>query len=312
MQTGWEAGQTALLADLEESGQSLQHREQLVKERSEHLHVQEQILQVRVTQLQQRQESLSQMRCALEGWQARLTLQANSWHAERDQALNNVRLREESVAGQLARAEQLYRQRTQRLKQFAVELRKARLRCDLVRKQYITLWKTCQQQQQALLVEQQNVTRQTLALERFRLECITQSSNPAAAEKRLDRLQRNCNTLNAEAMRQIEREREGLVAEVSRLDERARLVAEMEQTLVQRTDALALQLTDLENQQVVLTEADARRQKETEKAQAAQQLAEQQARELREEIERLARMLLDEADATGERAVAREPAAQAA
>jgi peptidoglycan hydrolase CwlO-like protein len=299
VQSAWEQDRETVLNEVETCTKQLLQREQRVEERAEHLHLQEQILEARLKQLQQRQESLSQLRCSLEAWQARLKLQAAAWHSERDQVLGGVRVREQALAAQLVRAEQLYRKRSERLKEFAGQMRKARLRCDLVRKQYVKLWKVCQQQQQALLVEQQNVSRQTLALERFRQECVTQSSNPAAAEKRMDRLQRNCNTLNAEAMRQVERERESLAAEITRLDERSRQMAEMEANLIRRTDELAAQLGDLENQQIALKEADARREMESQQAQSAQRLAEQQAQELREEVERLARMLLDEADASG-------------
>ncbi len=302
----WEREHLLALTELESASQHLRQREQLVEERCGLMQVQEAILETRLAQLEQRQESLSQVRCSLEGWQARLQLQVTAWSVQREEAQNRVRLREEATAATLVRVEDVYRERLNRLKQSAGELRKARLRCDQMRKQYVTLWKDCRKQHQTLLTEQHNLTRQTLALERFRMETLSQCSDPAAAEKRLERLQRNSSTHGAEALRQIEREREELTAEMKRMDEQAQALAEMEKSLTERTEALARKLAEMETQQINLTEANARREQEAHKAQMQQRLAEQQAKELREEVERLARMLLDEVDANG--AVARRAA----
>lgn len=299
VQRSWEQGHGTALTELEGGSRRLQEREVHVQERAQQLLVQERLLEARLDQLQERQQALSQLRCSLEGWQARLKLQEASWHAEREEILSSVRAREEALAAQRARADHLHRRRTKRFKQFAADLDKAQIRCVQVRRQYLALWKACQQQQQALLAEQQNVTCQTAALERFRMECISQGDDPVATEKRLERLHRSGASQSAEALRQIEREREALSTQMSRLDERARWLEEREKALAAQTQAIAGQFTELEDQHLARSESDAQRTEETQRAQLQQRLAQQQAQELRQEVERLARMLLDEADASG-------------
>ncbi len=252
-QCAWEREHEAALTELEEGSRQLEQREHGIEERARQLQSQEQTLQVRLSQLQERQEALSQLRGSLEGWQARLKLQSVTWHGEREQLLSQVRAREEAVAEQLARVRQLHQKQTQGLKQLAATLGKARQRCDKERRQYVALWKACQQNQ------------------------------ALPGEKRL------------------EREREALLHEMTRLDERAQWLDQMEKELVTRTEALAGQVADLQKQQAELGEGDARRTQEIQKAQAQQRLAEQQAQELREEVERLAQMLLEETDASGPR-----------
>jgi pSer/pThr/pTyr-binding forkhead associated (FHA) protein len=297
VQDDWERERTVGLAELEEATQRLQQREQRLDERAEQMRKLEAVLEGRVTQMQQRQESLSQLRCALEGSQAKLQVQVTSWEAEREEVLSSVRAREETLATQLFRAEELHRKRTERLKQHVQALRTERKRCEEVRKQYVALWKAARVHHKALLTEQQTAARQTVALETFRMECLAQAEDMVTAEKRLERLQRNGEALHAEADQQLELQWQTLQAEMDRQDNRARLLAETEEDLVQRTDALAAQLSDLENQQAAVTQAASRRQQEVESYQVRYQLAEQQIQNLRDEVERLAQMLLEEVDA---------------
>jgi len=297
VQDDWERERTVGLAELEEASQHLQQREQRLDERAEQMRRLEAVLEGRVTQLQQRQESLSQLRCALEGSQARMQVQVTSWEAEREEVLSSVRAREEGLATQMFRAEELYRKRTARLKQHAQALHTGRKRCEEVRKQYVALWKATQQHQKGLLTEQQAVARQTLALESCRMECLAQAEDTVTAEKRLERLQRNGEALHAEEEQQLEHQWQALQAEMDRLDKRARLLAETEKDLAHRGEALAAQITALENQQAAVTEAAARRQQEVESYQVRYQFAEQQIQNLRDEVERLALMLLEEVDA---------------
>jgi len=297
VQDDWERERTVGLAELEEAGQRLQQREQRLDDRAEQMRRLETVLEGRVTQLQQRQESLSQLRCALEGSQARLQVQVTTWEAEREEVLSSVRAREEALATQLFRAEEHYRKRTARLKQHAQALHTERKRSEEVRKQYVAQWRAAQKRHKALLTEQQAAARQTLALENFRMVCLAQAEDTVAAEKRLERLQRHGEALYAEEEQQLERQWQALQEEMDRLDQRALFLADTEEDLTRRTEALATQITVLENQQAAVTEAVARRQQEVEGYQVRYQLAEQQIHNLRDEVERLALMLLEEVDA---------------
>jgi len=292
----WQKERETTLVEVEDAGQCLQQREQRLDERAVQIQVQERALEGRLTHLQQRQESLSQLRCSLEGWQARLTVQASDWELQREEVLTAVRAREEALAAQTYRVEELHRRRTQRLKIQASGLLKAQQRLQAIRKQYLSLWKSCRQHHKALLEEQQAVAQQTLTLEQFRLECLAQAPSQAAAEKRLERLQRGCLALTHEAERQVEQDRQVLGDENNRLEERALALDALETELRRRQEEVSAQQTDLENQQLATSEGEARRLQEVQRLQNYHRVAEQQIKELRDEVERLARMLLDEVD----------------
>ena len=210
-----------VVQELEDAAGRLQQREQHLEARVEQIRRQEALVEASVGQMQQRQESLSKLRCSLEGWQARMQVRHTAWEAEREEVLSAVRAREEALAAQLFRAEELHRTRTNRLKQQFQALRKARQRCDDVRLRYAALWTAARQQHKSLLAEQQGVARQTLALERFRAECLGQVGDAVAAEKKLEKLQHDCEALGADADRVREREWQALRTEMARLDEQA-------------------------------------------------------------------------------------------
>jgi pSer/pThr/pTyr-binding forkhead associated (FHA) protein len=296
VQEAWDKERESLLAGTDEAARHLSEREKQLDERADQIVVQERDLEARLVQLQQRQESLAQLRCSLEGWQARFKVQTAEWEAKHAEMLAAMHLREQAAAGHVNRWQEVHRRRTIRLRRDLAGLAEARERCEEMRRQYCALWKVCEQQQHTLLEEQKALDRQTLSLERFRMECLGQVSNQPAAEKRLERLRRKIEALDADTERHLGRERELLLAETNRLDERARAVQERENELNLHQEELATQLTEFENQQMAGTEVETRRQIDCQRLISQHEHDERQIHELREEIERVARLLLDEAD----------------
>ena len=196
------------------------------------------------------------------------------------------------MAGQLHRASELHRVRTERVRHQAVELRKARSRCEEVRKQYIALWKACKVLHRSLTDEHQAAAKQNLVLDCYRGEYIETAEDPVVAEKRLTRLEQSyatkCRAIANDAERHIARERQAVVDEMTRLEERARAMNELEQDLVRRADSLARQLSELEDQRVHLAQTETHRQQELASERMHHRRYERQVAELRDEVERLA------------------------
>jgi exonuclease SbcC len=290
MHEHWQRERESLLLQIEAAGQALAEREQQV-------HVRERELAAGAEELRQRSEALTQLRYYLEGCQARLRLREADWESERGRFLAEVGEREETAAAWVRRLEALRRRWILRRRQEVDALRTARRRCEEVRLQYETLWQDCQQRQAQLAQCQRALAGQTIALERFRQECLTRSSNSPAAEKRLERLRRR-NLARIEAdERQLAEERSALLAETARLEERAALLRQEEEEFLARQEEWMRQVADWEQRQAEEQDAGERREQEMHRLRLQQAHDQHRLNELRDEVERIARLLLDEGDA---------------
>ncbi len=182
VQEEWRRGREQSLAEMEAAGRVLYEREQ-------RLLVQERRLDAATADCRQRQQSLSQMRSSLEGWQARLKARDLAGEAERTALTAEVQAREKAAGLQLQRLQDLARRREVQRGHEAEELAAARARCEDLRRQYVALWEECQQRRAELAQDQRDLAARTLAVEQLRLEVVGKSPHSAQAERRMERLQ---------------------------------------------------------------------------------------------------------------------------
>ncbi len=289
----WQAEQEAALAVI--VGQAREHEEQ-VRLREQALTVKEQTVAAALTDLAQRVQALSRVRCALEGWQARLTAREAGWETERAGLLAEVHAREEAAAAQVRALEEAHERRLRRRGEEMEALRGARQRLEQLRRDYAALWQECQKRRAQLAREQRLLASQALALENLRQELLPQAADPAAASRRLDRVQkRQTARLEAEE-RALKEDRQALLAEARRLEERSRLLHLQEDDLVARHDEWARQVVAWEEQRLAAADAEVRRRQEVQRLQTLRALDERQLTQLRDELERIARLLMDEGE----------------
>jgi hypothetical protein len=221
-------------------------------------------------ELRSRQEGLLRQRNHLEGWQARLTAQDVDWKAEREALMAQLQSRERILQARAEQLEAMQQQWSLRTSEESEALRQARERCDEARKQYSAVWQECEALRESLNQQERNLSSRALAVERYRQEMINQSPDSAKAESRLDRLfRREAARLEVDA-RDLEAERQKLRQERIRLDEQ-------------------------EKQQAIREEEDQLHQQELRRLRAQHALDQRQVRQLREEIERIACLLIEEA-----------------
>jgi pSer/pThr/pTyr-binding forkhead associated (FHA) protein len=285
----WHAERVAVVADLELAGRQLANREQQVVE-------QEQALEQAREELVRRQEALAGVRCQLEGWQARLRSRETTWEGERATLLADVQAREEVAASQVRRLEELRQRWAGRRRKELEDLQAARAACEELRQHHTALWQECQKRRAKLAQEQREASAQMVSLERFRQELLTQAPDAAAAEKRILKLRKRDLARIESGERDLTRERQALQAEIAYLQERARHLERQEDELVRRYEAWSCRQTEWEDQQAASADAEERRHKELHRLQQLHAQDERQLVELRDELERVARLLLDEVE----------------
>jgi hypothetical protein len=287
----WEPERLALIAQFESAARELVLVEQRLMDR-------EQALVAGEADLRRRQHALSDVRCSLEAWQARLTARETFLDNERVMLLSDVRGREGLAENQMKRLEEMRQRRARRRGQEIEELRVARAQHEQMRRDYALLWEECQNRRAELIREQRELSAKALAVEQFRMELLGRTDDSPAADKRLERLRRrNLARIQTEE-RDLRRERIALMGETKRLDRRAARLMEQEEKLVAQHEEWMKQVGDWEDRQAAAAALEQHRQQELRHWQLLHERDERQLIELREEVERIARLLLEEGDTT--------------
>jgi hypothetical protein len=289
IQQRWRRDHEDTAAELEAAGLRLAEREQELTAR-------EQALEAGACALRQRHEEAFHARQHLEGWLARLATREATWEGERDRLLAHVQAREDSAQKQLAALLDIRRRWGQRRRQEAKQLRAAQEECERLRQQYLTLWAECFRRCSALEQEKRAVAERSLAMEQFRLELLGQSVDSAAGERRLEKLRRRWSALSVAAGRRLAQERRALEAEGDRLQELANLLEREAAVLALREEELASRQADWEQEQALRETEDARLRQELQSLQGQRDVYERQLRQVRDEVERVARGLIDGAE----------------
>ncbi len=286
VQRAWQEERETLVDDLDQAGQHFDAREQGL-ERWQHE------LELAHAALRQRQEELVQQRSSLEGRQAQLAAREAALAAERGLLLAEVRAREEIAAGLQERLATLKQKWAARRRKELENLKAVRARCAEARRHYVALWRQCLERRAAVARQQRELAVRMLAMEKWRLEVLARAANAPAAEKRLDKLCRKEEALRAEAERELQHRLESLSAEATRLDDLARCLDQDEAGLEAHQDELARRQAELETQQAALRQEDQQRQEEVRRWQVRHEQDQAQLAALRDEVERIARLLMD-------------------
>jgi pSer/pThr/pTyr-binding forkhead associated (FHA) protein len=288
-QQRWQQERQAAAAELEALGQRLHEQEQALR-------VREQALEVADYGVRHRAEELDGTQRLLEAWKARLAVAVTDWETERERLLAEVRSREERVERRFALAADLHERWQRRRRRQVLGLRARRLAYEELRQEALAVREEGRRRAAQLEREQRALAEQGLALEQYRHECVARSAHPAVAVRRLDRLRRRWAALSAASQRQVNQERARLEAEASRLEEQGRRLRE-------QTDEITAHEADLSRRQAEWEAQRAREEAEQDRLRQEVRLLHQHRDQdehrlaaLREEVERLARLLLGEGD----------------
>jgi pSer/pThr/pTyr-binding forkhead associated (FHA) protein len=286
LQLGWAQDREAAVAELEALGARLLEREQALAQREQGLRASECLIGQNLQEAQQAREHL-------EGWLARLAAREATWEGERERLLIQVQAREETAQKQLAALLELRRRWSQRRRQEVKQVRGRLARFLDTRKQYAKLWEECFRRRAALEQEQRAVAERALALEQYQLECLGQAPDSAAADRRLEQFRRRWASLSAATQRDLARERQALHLEAARQHHRLRVEQRLAHAVTMREETLSRELAGWEQEQALHEVAQTRLRQELQSLQAQRDQYERQLQQLREELERVARLLIE-------------------
>jgi hypothetical protein len=265
-----------------------------LQERELALVLREEALAPRELALEQRREEAERLRRHLEAWLARVAAREAVWEGERERLLDQVQAREALTQRQWLAMVDLRRRWSQRRRNELKQVRADLHRCEGFRRQYAMLWEECARRRTELEQKERALAERGLALEQSRLEFLGQAPDSAAAAKRLGRLRRRWAGVVAAAERGLRRERRALEAEAARFRDQAEEVEQRLVEVAQHEEDLSRRLAAWEHEQTLAEDGNARLRRELQTLQAQRALYERQLAQVRDEVERVARALIDE------------------
>ncbi|MFN8214962.1 MAG: hypothetical protein U0R71_00035, partial [Solirubrobacterales bacterium] len=275
-QQQWQEERLAALAELEQASEQLGRRER------------------DVAAAEDRARALERRRAELEAWQARLALEQSDWQARRGELQADLDGRERLVRRQSQDLEMALAEHKRQSQVELSELRSARARCEEARRQAAGLWGECDRHRDELAEQRRQLAAESIALERLRCELAHQSPDAGRAEARLEKISRRELTGLEAAARAVEADRDELRRWREELDGEAHRLGRLEDELLARRDELSRQAEASRARRVDAEAEDARREAEVWRLRARQALDERQLRQLHDEVERLARSLIDD------------------
>jgi pSer/pThr/pTyr-binding forkhead associated (FHA) protein len=285
----WEKDQEAAAADLEGVTLRLQKQEQVLLAR-------ENTLASGECTLRQRLSEILQLRHNLEGCQVRLRTRVKAWEADRDRLVTELRAREKLVERRLGTIESLRTRWEKRRRQELKRLQAHLVAAEKVRHDYTAIREEWLRRKDDLEKQEIELAEKNLALEQYRQECVPQAADSAAVEKRLERLRRRWAALSLNAERNLAQNRQALLAELHHLDERHQELHLHAQKVAAQEVKLANLHTTWEKDQGRFKDKYDQMRQQLQILVAQRHRYESQIADLREEVERVAQLLLDEHD----------------
>ncbi len=286
----WQRQRDQLAGDLETLAQRLQRQEQEIHQRERNVRSDEQAVR-------QRESEAASLRQGLAVQLSRVQASEQTLAEERQRLLAESRDRQARQEQQLAELAELRQQWTRKRQQEMDQSQLERRDAEKLRAETLALRRQLVQRQVQIDEENRVLTEKGLALEEYSQEVFAKSPDPASP-RRVERLRRRWLTSHADSLRAAKQERAALQQELACLNARSDEVARRAEhaALVER--GLAEKQILLDHKEALMRAKHSRLEEELRHAETQRREAEQRAVLLKDEVERMAQALLDDAPKT--------------
>lgn len=284
----WRGEEQRLVREMEQIGERLRSWEDRLINRERRAGNEESALEYEHTKL-------DQLRDRLDAWQARLQSQDVELREERlrleadfQQRMRHFERREIAMAD-------LCRRWTERRRAEVQQLRSEHRRCAKLRMAWQKRHSARDETDRATFDRQRELAEQALVLENARQNLLARAGDPRVAARKLERLQRRIERLNAREHEKLDQQRQALQAEraelnelFGRTDQRIENAAILEREIADR-------LADAESRERRLTDREVALAEMETVCRTQRESYQRECGELRDEIDRLAGLLIESA-----------------
>jgi hypothetical protein len=281
----WQTERTATLNEIETIGVKLHARETDLDRRAREV-------QTARASVQSEFESLGHLRLRLDAERSRAESHDADRRAEVLGRWQELDVRERTLQAREDGWRGLLRTWGQRRRHEVVRLRNEQIACRQERTEWVAARTVWLRLIAKLREERRALTVRSLAVERLRVETVAGAGGQIAA-KRLERLERQWTTHCEHAARELERMQATLTAEAARVDEASAAARRAVLAAEARAVTLDKRAAEVEREEQCVVAERTQTAGELDAARERQWAAERRAAALRDEIERLARLLID-------------------
>jgi chromosome segregation ATPase len=287
LQIDWQEMQETLAADLETLAHRFDQRESVLVRREDEMARRDQAQCEQELEFDRAHEELLALKSCFAS-------QKLSWEGEKvrhlTEAAEHARLHDD----QLQAAQELRQRWEERRERQVMRLRSQLQACVELQMELSGLRKEFFDRRSVLDQERRQLAERTLALEQLRQEYIARAEDPAAAERRLNSLLHQWSEEAAAIEAALARERRAIEKQLSRMEERLAQLREYGVELAERDSVLAKRETSWEEGQATLLSEQKRLHQELAMVRSHRETYQWENQELREEVEKLARLLMDQ------------------
>jgi chromosome segregation ATPase len=285
-----------LQADQQEAAGELEKLSQTLNDQEERLADRAHALMRREDDVRQERDDLRHLRLQLEAEQGRLQVQRSAWAGEREQLTHELSTRQEALDARLLALTELHDRCRDRYDEGLKRLVDLQDELATHLRQYLDRLQAIQQQSRDVEAQRVRVAEQQLALEQTRQEWLATVEHAGTASRRMERLRRRWEGLAASAWKTIEAERQALREEREQVTQLRAAVEHDQAQQVRRQQRLTEDQARVEETreqlQAELTQVRLERQHwDHERA-----VLERQVSQCRNQVENLARSLIDSGD----------------
>lgn len=288
-QQHWQRLREAAAAEMEAVARRLEEREQDIEVREKQLVVCE-------GQLRQQQREASHLQHYLEGWQSRMTARESSWQGERDRLLAEVQNREHLTEQRLRAVSQVQQRWTRRRRHEVEWLKSERSACEKLRREFAGLREDWLRRSAELEKHERELAERALALEQLEQESVNHTADASVAERRLEKLRRRWESAGAASVKELNALRDALEGELADLRDGHKHLQKQAARLSALEEELSQKQTQWEQKELLVEDELSRLRSDLTTTHTQRDRYSQQVLELRDEVERLARLLLEEAE----------------
>jgi Inner membrane component of T3SS, cytoplasmic domain len=282
----WIAEREGATVELRELTRALQEKEQSLNRRTNELAAAQQ-------RSQTKRETLAQMQLQLEAEQARRDAALTEWRGDLDRRTSELLARERDLKRRELQINDVLRLWGRRQRAAIEQLNRDCRACAAERSEWAAARDAWLRMSEQVVAQRRALAQRMLALEQSQEEWLGDTRNSALARKRLERLERHWVSRFDADVRELDRLRDTLCAEAARLDESADRIRRDRIATAEQLAAADERAAILEAEQAALTAERVRLAESADTHQARRHVAESQVEELRNEVERMARLLID-------------------
>lgn len=240
------------------------------------------------------QEKMTALQSHMVGWQSRLHTKEQLWDNERQKVLDEANSKLVEAREQVQLVVSLRNRWVAARQQEVTHWQKLQESWNAIIHRFVALCDERRQTIRLLQEERRALTHKTLAVEQYRQECLTRASDPASAERRMERLRKRWEAAQNATLKAHEAEQKELDNEIKTLQ----LACQEFQTKIVELDAekrsLTDMLTDLQHSNLHVEQKVTTLQQEVQRLTAEKDTAVHTISVFQNELDSVARHLLDD------------------